>query len=67
MKDCERALESSHETIILLETRISQLQGMENYAHKYRKKVFVHADLIHGLRADKYGVEFLVNNVKVDG
>lgn len=67
MKDFEKALESNHETIILLETRVSQLQAMVKYLHKHEKKVFVHADLIHGLRADKYGVEFLLNNAKVDG
>lgn len=67
MKDFEKALKSDHEIIVFLETRISQLQGMVEYARKYNKKVFVHADLIHGLKADKYGVEFLIHNVKVDG
>lgn len=27
----------------------------------------MHADLIYGLKTDKYGIEFLINNVKADG
>lgn len=67
IKDFEKVLESGHETIILLESRVSQLQNLVKYAHQYGKKIYVHADLISGLKADKYGIEFLTNNVKVDG
>lgn len=67
VKDFEKVLQSDHKTIVLLETRISQLEDLVKYAHRHEKKVLVHTDLIYGLKADKYGIEFLINNVKVDG
>lgn len=60
-------LESEHEFLVFLETRISQLRSLVKYAHKQKKKVFIHADLVQGLKADEYGIEFLINEVKVDG
>lgn len=67
VKEYEKVIESDHRIITLLETRISQLDSLVKYAHKQDKKVFVHADLIHGLKANDYGIEFLINNIKVDG
>ncbi|MDX8044532.1 glycerol-3-phosphate responsive antiterminator [Gracilibacillus sp. S3-1-1] len=67
MKDFEYILKSEHDTFIVLETRIAQLPQIVQYAKKYNKKVFVHADLINGLKVDQYGMEFLVRHVKVDG
>lgn len=67
IKDYEKVLQTGQKTIVLLETRISQLEHLVKYAHKHGKKVLVHADLIYGLKADKYGIEFLINNVKADG
>ncbi len=66
-KDFEKMLDSDHEILVLLETRLSQLSGLVKYAHKRGKKVFIHADLVQGLKADEYGIEFLINNIKVDG
>ncbi|MDL4840365.1 glycerol-3-phosphate responsive antiterminator [Aquibacillus rhizosphaerae] len=67
MKDFEQLLKSDHEYLVFLETRISQIGNIIKYAKKSNKKVIVHADLIQGLKNDEYGVEFLVQNVKVDG
>lgn len=67
IKEYEKVLESEHPMIALLETRLSQLDSLVKYAHKRGKKVLVHADLVQGLKSDEYGIEFLVNNVKVDG
>ncbi|SES70231.1 glycerol uptake operon antiterminator [Salinibacillus kushneri] len=67
IKDFEKMLESEHEFLVFLETRISQLRSLVKYAHKQKKKVFIHADLVQGLKADEYGIEFLINEVKVDG
>lgn len=67
MKDFDKALESSQETIVLLETRLSQLKTLVHYAKRANKRVFIHADLIQGLKADEYGMEYLIREVKPDG
>ncbi|SER49738.1 glycerol uptake operon antiterminator [Gracilibacillus ureilyticus] len=67
MKDFEEIVKSEHNLFILLETRIAQLNQMVRYAKKYGKTVFVHADLINGLKVDQYGMEYLIRQVKVDG
>ncbi|CEI81226.1 glycerol uptake operon antiterminator regulatory protein [Oceanobacillus oncorhynchi subsp. incaldanensis] len=67
MKDFEKVLESNHEHIIILESRLVQLKSMIDYAHRANKKVLVHFDLIQGLKADEYGMEFLQREIKPDG
>lgn len=67
MKQFEKLLHSQHEIIIFLETRLSQLKDLVDVAHKHNKKVFVHADLVQGLKSDEYGMEYLIRNIKVDG
>ncbi|TRM13119.1 glycerol-3-phosphate responsive antiterminator [Lentibacillus cibarius] len=67
MKDFETAIESDHSAVILLETRLAQLKSLVTYAKRANKQVFVHVDLIQGLKADEYGMEFLVRAVKPDG
>lgn len=67
MKDFDRALKSSHESIVFLESRLSQLKGMVNYMKRENKKSLIHFDLIQGLKADEYGMEFLIHEVKPDG
>jgi glycerol uptake operon antiterminator len=66
-KEFDKVLESNHSHIIFLETRISQLSNLVKYARKRNKKVLVHTDLIQGLRADEFGMEYLLHEVKVDG
>ncbi|WP_079708777.1 glycerol-3-phosphate responsive antiterminator [Paraliobacillus ryukyuensis] len=67
MKDFDSMLSSQHELFILLDTRVSQLPYCIKQAKKANKKVLVHADMINGLKVDKYGMEFLVRLLKVDG
>jgi len=67
MKDFEKVLKTDHEHIIFLESRLSQVESIVKYAKQHKKKVLMHADLIQGLKADEYGLEYLINNVKVDG
>lgn len=67
MKDFERALETTHESIVFLETRLAQLKSLVDYAKRANKKTLVHFDLIQGLKADDYGMEFLIREVKPDG
>lgn len=67
MKEFERLLRSDHEYIIYLEIRLSQLKMLVQAAKKADKKVILHVDLIQGLKADAYGIEYLVREVKPDG
>ncbi|MBZ5200615.1 glycerol-3-phosphate responsive antiterminator [Planomicrobium chinense] len=67
MKEFERLLSSEHEYIIYLEIRLSQLKALVQAAKKAKKKVILHIDLIQGLKADAYGIEYLVREVKPDG
>lgn len=67
MKEFERLLSSDHEYIIYLEIRLSQLKALVQAAKKANKKVILHIDLIQGLKADMYGMEYLVREVKPDG
>ncbi|SEA41705.1 glycerol uptake operon antiterminator [Thalassobacillus cyri] len=67
MKDFEKLLESDTNYIVLLDTRIALLKSLVRYSKKTEKKVFVHTDLIQGLKTDEYGMEFLGQEVKPDG
>lgn len=67
MKDFDRVLKTTHESIVFLETRLSQLKSLVDYTKRANKKALVHFDLIQGLKADEYGMEFLIREVKPDG
>lgn len=67
MKDFEKGLQASSDWIVLLETRLSQLKSLVDHAKRANKKVLIHFDLVQGLHADEYGMEFLVREVQPDG
>lgn len=67
IKEYEELLESGTEYIILLESRLGLLGKLVKIGQKAGKKVFVHVDLIQGLKADEYGMEFIGQEVKPDG
>ncbi|TCT26479.1 glycerol uptake operon antiterminator [Melghiribacillus thermohalophilus] len=67
LRDFEKILSSNHEHVIFLETRLSQLASIVKYAKRYNKKVWLHVDLIQGLKTDEYGIEFLIRHLEVDG
>ena len=65
--DLRKILESSYETFVVLDIHISQLMHVRREAKKYGKRIFLHADLIHGLKTDDYGADFLCHDVRPDG
>jgi glycerol uptake operon antiterminator len=67
MKDFEKGLQTSSDWIVFLESRLSQLKSLVDYSKRANKKVLIHFDLIQGLKADEYGMEFLIREVKPDG
>lgn len=66
-RDFEKLLSTDSNYIILLETRLSQLGNLVSYARRNNKKVFVHIDLIQGLKSDEFAVEFIIRVIKPDG
>ncbi|TMW70405.1 glycerol-3-phosphate responsive antiterminator [Alteribacter natronophilus] len=67
MKDFDWLLESSYQTIVLLESHVGQLRSMVRAAKRAGKMMYVHADLVYGLKNDDYGADFLCQDIKVDG
>src|SRR5699024_10987054 len=67
MNDFEKALKTTCNQIVLLETRLAMLKYLVTYAKRENKSVFIHFDLIQGLKADEYGMEFVIREVKPDG
>ncbi|SDJ61146.1 glycerol-3-phosphate responsive antiterminator [Salimicrobium halophilum] len=67
MKDFETLLDTDTDYLIFLETRIGLLKSMMREARKREKKVFIHADLVQGLKTDEYGMEYLGREIKPDG
>ena len=67
LKGFEQALASKHQWIVILEVRLGQLRSVIDHAKRANKKVLLHIDLVQGLKADEYGLEFLINDLKVEG
>ncbi|WP_047150461.1 glycerol-3-phosphate responsive antiterminator [Aneurinibacillus tyrosinisolvens] len=67
IKDFEKILTSSYEYGVFLDTHIAQLKNIYKMAHAHNKKMFLHADLIHGLRNDEYASEYLCQEIKPFG
>lgn len=67
MKDFEKVLESDYTYIVMLDLHISQLVGAAKYAKAHNKKLLLHADMIQGLKSDKYAAEFLCQNLRPAG
>ncbi len=58
-EDFERALKSKSDTVFLLASSITELEGTIKKAHGMKKKVYIHLDLAMGIGKDKSGIEFL--------
>ncbi|MGP4061304.1 glycerol-3-phosphate responsive antiterminator [Halobacillus litoralis] len=67
IKEFEALLDSETDYIILLESRLGLLRKLVKVGQKAGKKIFIHVDLIQGLKADEYGMEYLGQVVKPDG
>lgn len=67
MKDFEKLLDSPYEYIVLLDLHIGNLKNITTKAKQHKKKVLLHADLIHGLKADDYGIDYLCHQIQPEG
>ncbi|TGB02318.1 glycerol-3-phosphate responsive antiterminator [Halobacillus salinus] len=67
VKDFETLLDRDTEYIILLESRLGLIRKLVKVGQKAGKKVWIHIDLVQGLKADEYGMEYIGQEVKPDG
>ena len=67
MKQFEQLLASSYQYGVFLDTHIAQLKSIYRMAGSHNKKMFLHADLVHGLKNDEYAAEYLCQEIKPFG
>ncbi|OCS83521.1 glycerol-3-phosphate responsive antiterminator [Caryophanon tenue] len=64
VKQFDKLLSSAFEYIVILEVNIGQLRSLKQEAERHGKKLIIHADLIHGLKTDNFGADYLCNEVR---
>ena len=67
MRDLEVFLKSDLQVGVLLEIHIGRLQAVFKLLAEQNKKVFIHIDLIQGLKADEHGAEYICQTFKPYG
>ncbi|TCI39782.1 MULTISPECIES: glycerol-3-phosphate responsive antiterminator [unclassified Exiguobacterium] len=67
MRDVEIFLESEFAIGVLLEIHISRLDAVFRLLETHGKQVFVHLDLIQGLKADEFATEYICQSYKPYG
>jgi len=65
--DLPKALKSEANIIILIQADICSLQSIVEHIRKTDKIVFVHMDLIKGLKRDESSIKFLAEHIGIDG
>lgn len=61
------ACKTQASTILLSNTDIGNLIQQTSYVHKFKKKAFVHLELVAGFAPDVKGLKLLKNMYQVDG
>lgn len=67
VKELESAVKLGFEHVVVLQIHLSQVKYVTQFAHQHGVKVFLHADLIQGLRPDESGAQYLCQEVKPNG
>ncbi|WP_214698763.1 MULTISPECIES: glycerol-3-phosphate responsive antiterminator [unclassified Exiguobacterium] len=67
MRDLERFLSSDLELGVLLEIHMSRLESIFKLLGSHHKKVFIHMDLIQGMKADEFATEYICQTYKPFG
>lgn len=66
-KDLNKALDAESSVIILIQADICTLDDVAKRIKETDKLIFVHIDLMKGLKRDPAGIEFLANHIGIDG
>ncbi|WP_231891327.1 glycerol-3-phosphate responsive antiterminator [Paenibacillus swuensis] len=67
LKDFDAALRTDYTHLVLLNVHVAQVKAIVTRAGQSGKKLFLHADLIDGLKSDEYAAEFLAQEVRPAG
>ncbi|MGU9538254.1 glycerol-3-phosphate responsive antiterminator [Clostridium tepidum] len=66
-KDLENVLESNVKIVFVLFGNITNIRKICHKLRGKQKKIFVHVDMIDGLKGDTAGIEYLKECVELDG
>lgn len=67
IEDFERMLTSSYEYGVFLDMHISRLKAVYKLAEKHHKKMFLHMDLVQGLKNDEFATEYICQEIQPYG
>lgn len=57
MKEFDKMLKTNYEYGVFLDLHIGMLKTVFQYARENDRKMFLHLDLIQGLKGDEYGAQ----------
>lgn len=66
-KELEKALQSPQEVIFLLEGELIQLQSIVGVSKSANKKIYLHLDMVRGIKEDEASIHFLSKCIRIDG
>lgn len=66
-KELELALASPQETLFLLEGELIQLQDIADAVRRAGKKLFVHLEMVKGLKEDEASIHYLAKRLRIEG
>lgn len=66
-KELEKAILAPSDTIFLLDGEIIHLRNIVDHVRRAGKQIFVHLDLIKGIKEDEASIHFLAKDIKMDG
>lgn len=66
-KEFDIALQCPQDVIFLLEGELIQLQGIVDAVKRAGKKIYLHLDMVKGIKDDEASIRFLAKAVKIDG
>lgn len=66
-EDIQAAIQAPIKIVFLLDVDLSHIRAYIEELKLHDKYVFVHMDLVKGLAADSYGLEYIVENTNLDG
>jgi glycerol uptake operon antiterminator len=67
MKDFDKLLKMNYRYGVFLDIHIGMLKSVYQYARQHGKNMFLHVDLIHGLKSDEYAAEYICQEIKPYG
>ncbi|CAM3149962.1 glycerol-3-phosphate responsive antiterminator [Sporolactobacillus spathodeae] len=67
MRSFEKLLQQPFRNLIILDSHLSQIGTMVKMGKEKGKKIFLHADLIQGLKSDLPAAEFICQNLRPYG